>query len=196
MRTTLALVAMIGGLTLGCAPAPAAPTGAPPATDRPATPTENPVLASCSRDTAWGSADESVADLGPAPLWVVRAGTFPCADRLEFEIKGRATGYSVGYVDAVVQDGSGATLSVPGNARLQVQLHHPAYDETGRPTFFRRVGEAGADVRGYPTLQSVVFGGSFEGYTTFGVGVRARLPFRVWIQDGRLIVLEVAHRWP
>jgi hypothetical protein len=54
-------------------------------------------------------------------------------------------------------------------------------------------------VRGYPTLRSVVYGGSFEGYTTFGVGVRARLPFRVFTLDGpgrgSRIVVDVAHRW-
>jgi hypothetical protein len=44
-----------------------------------------------------------------------------------------------------------------------------------------------------------VFGGSFEGYATIGVGVRARLPFRVTTSAGSghrsRIVLEVAHGW-
>lgn len=45
----------------------------------------------------------------------------------------------------------------------------------------------------------VVFGGSFEGCTTFAVGVRARLPFRVVPLAGpgapSRIVVDVAHRW-
>jgi hypothetical protein len=45
----------------------------------------------------------------------------------------------------------------------------------------------------------VVFGGSFEGQTLFGVGARARLPFRVFTLAGpgghSRIVLDVAHRW-
>lgn len=56
-----------------------------------------------------------------------------------------------------------------------------------------------ANVAGYQTLRDVVFGGSFEGYSTFAVGVRARLPFRVFVLSGPgshgRIVLDVAHRW-
>jgi hypothetical protein len=51
----------------------------------------------------------------------------------------------------------------------------------------------------YDTLRDVVFGGSFEGYTTFAVGVRARLPFQVTVLPGpgthSRIVLDVAHSW-
>jgi hypothetical protein len=45
----------------------------------------------------------------------------------------------------------------------------------------------------------VVYAGSFEGMTTFGVGTRARLPLRVFTLAGpgghRQVVLDVAHRW-
>jgi hypothetical protein len=68
----------------------------------------------------------------------------------------------------------------------------------GRPTYLHRVGPV-VDVAGYQTLRSVVFGGSFEGLTTFGVGVRARLPFRVFALAGpggdTRIVLDVLHKW-
>jgi hypothetical protein len=56
-----------------------------------------------------------------------------------------------------------------------------------------------ANTAGYRTLRDVVFGGSFEGHTTFAVGVRARLPFRVFVLTGpgshSRIVLDIAHRW-
>ena len=49
------------------------------------------------------------------------------------------------------------------------------------------------------TLRQVALAGSFEGQTTFGVGVRARLPYRVFLLDGpgngSRLVLDVAHRW-
>lgn len=55
------------------------------------------------------------------------------------------------------------------------------------------------DVDGFTTLRSVVYGGGFDGYTTFGFGVRARLPFRVFVLDGpgghSRIVMDVAHHW-
>jgi hypothetical protein len=191
-RATVSTAAALAGLCLACAPAAPAP-GPPAAT--PAAPTVAAPTPARTCPVGWGSEQKSLPAMGTAPLRVVRAGTFECADRVEFEFDGPAAGYSVSYVDTVIQDGSGAELAVPGGARLQLQLHHPAYDDQGRPTFFRRVGDAAAEVRGYPTLTSAVFGGSFEGYTTIGIGVRARLPFRVSVEDGVRIVVEVAHRW-
>jgi hypothetical protein len=45
----------------------------------------------------------------------------------------------------------------------------------------------------------ITWAGSFEGYTTIGLGVRARLPFRVLVLDGPVagsrIVVDVAHQW-
>ena len=56
-----------------------------------------------------------------------------------------------------------------------------------------------ANVAGYQTFRQVAYAGSFEGQTTLGLGVRARLPFRVFILagpgDGSRLVVDVAHRW-
>lgn len=148
---------------------------------------------------SWGSTPRTSTPLGAAPLLSTRTGRHACFDRVVFELDGPARGYSVRYVDAVHQDGSGAVLPVPGGARLEVILRHPAYDANGAATFPARAGARVADVRGYSTLRSVVYGGSFEGQTTFGVGTRARLPFRVFVLDGpgshSRMVVDVAHRW-
>lgn len=148
---------------------------------------------------SWGSLATSDPAMSADPLLATRTGRHPCWDRVVFELDGPAAGYSVRYVATVIQDGSGAALPMPGGARLQVVLHHPAYDEAGNATYPHRVGRPVADVAGYPTLRSVVFGGSFEGRTTFGVGTRARLPFRVFTLDGPAghsrIVVDIAHRW-
>ena len=171
------------------------PTTAPPALAVPS----GAAAPAAPCPTGWGSQPEADPDLGPAPLHTVLTGSDSCADRIEFEVDGPAAGYSVQYVDEVVQDGSGAPVTVPGGARLQVQLHHPAYTDTGQSTFAGRVGEPLPSVSGYQSLQSVVFAGSFEGYSTFGVGVRARLPFRVSVVKGpgtkSRIVLKLAHSW-
>lgn len=150
-------------------------------------------------EVTWGSSAKATPALSQAPVLTARTGRHLCFDRVVFELDGPVGGYWVHYVDAVTQDGSGATLPVPGGARLQVQLGHPAYDEHGNPTLPARAGRQLADVRRFETLRSVVFGGSFEGYTTVGVGTRARLPFRVHTLDGpgghSRIVVDVAHRW-
>ncbi len=50
------------------------------------------------------------------------------------------------------------------------------------------------NLAGYRTFQDTRFAGSFEGDTQIGLGVRARLPFRVF-QEGNRIVVDVAHDW-
>jgi len=78
-----------------------------------------------------------------------------------------------------------------GGAYLQVVVLAPAYWAPANR------GEV-VDVTGYRTLRQVAWANSFEGQTTIGVGVRARLPFRVFTLDGpngSRVVLDVAHQW-
>jgi hypothetical protein len=55
------------------------------------------------------------------------------------------------------------------------------------------------NVTGYRTLRQVAHAGTFEGQTTIGVGVRARLPFRTFTLAGpgrgSRLVIDIAHRW-
>jgi hypothetical protein len=149
----------------------------------------------------WGSGDRTAGPLSAAPLLTVQTGRHECWDRVVFEFNGTARGYSVRYSAAVLTDGEGLDL-VPytaGPAYLWVTLRAPAYDANHGSTIDARNGDHMANVLRYNTLRDVVFGGSFEGYTTFAVGVRARLPFRVLLLAGpgthSRIVLDIAHRW-
>jgi hypothetical protein len=151
----------------------------------------------------WGSLDKS-AGVYPAPVSLLstRTGQHDCWDRLVFEFDGPADGFRIGYRSEVYTEGKGDPLSgqTAGGALIGVQLLEPAYDpSTGTSSYPHAVGEHVANVAGYRTLRDVAFGGSFEGYTTFAVGVRARLPFRVFVLPGpgshSRIVLDVAHRW-
>jgi hypothetical protein len=116
-----------------------------------------------------------------------------------FDFVGAADGYQVRYVDEVRHDASGDVIPVRGGARLQLTLHAPAHDESYQPTYDPANPREAVDVRGFSTLRQVVFAGTFEGYTTVGLGVRARLPFRVFTLDGpgsgSRIVVDVAHAW-
>ena len=53
------------------------------------------------------------------------------------------------------------------------------------------------DVSGFKSFRQVAWAGSFEGYTTIGVGMRRGLPFRVLVLAGpgrhSRIVVDVAH---
>ncbi|MFC5925142.1 AMIN-like domain-containing (lipo)protein [Micromonospora vulcania] len=148
----------------------------------------------------WGSADKTAGTLSSAPLVDVRTGRQDCYDRVVFEFAGPVDGYSVGYGETWTE-GEGLALSpyTAGGALLRVSLRAPAYDAAHSGTVPYQVGEHTANLLRYPTLRDVVFGGSFEGYTTFAVGVRARLPFRTLVLAGpgthSRIVLDVAHQW-
>jgi hypothetical protein len=148
----------------------------------------------------WGSLPAAQGDLSPAPLLDLRTGQHDCYDRVVFDFDGAASGYRVRYADNVFSQGRGAVLNVAGGAKLDVTLLEPANDvETGAVTFPHAAGDHLANVAGDRTLRDVVYGGSFEGYTTVGIGVRARLPFRVLTLAGpgghSRIVIDVAHRW-
>ncbi|MBY8874200.1 hypothetical protein K7640_20435 [Micromonospora sp. PLK6-60] len=148
----------------------------------------------------WGSGAKTAGTLSGAPLIEVRAGQQDCWDRVVFEFDGSVTGYSVAYGETYT-DGAGEPMSpyTAGGALLSVSLRAPAYDGSHGATVPYRVGDHAVNAFGYRTLRDVVFGGSFEGYTTFAVGVRAQLPFRVFVLAGpgthSRIVLDVAHQW-
>ncbi|MES5819957.1 hypothetical protein [Streptomyces sp. RG80] len=150
--------------------------------------------------TGWGSLDESRAVGTADPVTKARTGRHACYDRLVVEVPGAdrsSLGYSVRYVDRLHQDGSGRVIPVGGGAVLEVRVAAPAYDpETGSPTYPGRAGHPlpGVDLDGYRTFRDARFAGSFEGDTQFGLGVRARLPFRVLRLDDRVVV-DVAHSW-
>ena len=148
----------------------------------------------------WGSTAKSGGALSSAPLVEVRAGQHDCWDRVVFEFAGPANGFSVAYGETYTE-GQGLALSpyTAGGALLRVSLRAPAYNASHVATVPYRTGDHAVNALGYRTLRDVVFGGSFEGYTTFAVGVRAQLPYRVFVLAGpgthSRIVLDVAHQW-
>ncbi|TFV72598.1 hypothetical protein E4P39_16835 [Blastococcus sp. CT_GayMR19] len=133
----------------------------------------------------------------------VRAGRHACFDRLVFDVGGQDTRfstYNVRYVPLVHQDGSGFPVPVRGGAVLQVILGAPAHDQYGNSTV--PTSSEMVDVAGFRTFRQVAFAGDFEGQTTWALGVRARLPFRVFTLTGTpqsddtpRLVIDVAHRW-
>ncbi len=156
---------------------------------------------------AWGSVAKSAPEMTGAQLTGVRPGRHECFDRLVFDIAGRpAAGYDVRYVDPPYRaEGSGEPRPVAGGAVLQVVVRAPAYDANGRSTVpWPSAGHPiirpdQFDAGGFRTFEDLVWGGSFEGQSSFGLGVRARLPFRVLQLDGpgagTRLVIDVAHRW-
>jgi hypothetical protein len=159
-----------------------------------------------SCNITWGSLPKSsnVATVPSDFITNVRAGRHTCYDRMVVDI-GEAGGfnsYDVRYVDSVRAEGSGNAVPLRGAGDLAVVVRAPAYDEYGSTLYAPHPCEL-VDVSGYSTFRQIAFAGSYEGQTTFGLGVRARLPFRVFTlagpsagsgQDTR-VVIDVAHAW-
>jgi len=177
-----ALLAAVGATA--CDPLPPAPPGG---------------TAPDCRDVAWGSGAKRAEHLTSNPILRIRVGAHRCFDRMVIDLRGvPAAGWRVRYHD-ITQEGSGAPVPLRGNADLEVVALAPAHDEQGDATFQPTNRSELADVTGFRAFRQVAFAGSFEGQTTFGLGVRTRLPFRVFAVSGpggQKLVVDVAHRWP
>lgn len=146
----------------------------------------------------WRTAATSSPLQTTAAVRKVATGRHACFDRFVVTITGSAArpGFYVGYVGQVRRDGSGTVVPLRGAAKLLVIAKAPAYDGRGRPTYrVRNPGEL-ANVSAYRTLRQVAWAGSFEGQTSFGLGVRATLPFRTFVlRSGGVqrLVVDVSH---
>ncbi|MGW7364140.1 AMIN-like domain-containing (lipo)protein [Streptomyces sp. NPDC054841] len=154
-----------------------------------------PSAEACS--TAWGSGTKSATDSDTKPLRNITTSQSTCYDRMVFDVKGVSgkIGYHVGYVPKFHQDGSGEQIPVTGGAILQIFVSAPSYDPaTHKPTYAGKAGKPlpGVKITGYKTFTDTKFGASFEGQTQIGLGVRAKLPFRVQ-QSGDKLIVDVAH---
>lgn len=147
----------------------------------------------------WGSTAKTSPAMTSQSLTDVRTGKHDCYDRIVFDITsgaGSPVGYTVEYVSQVIQDGSGDVVPVAGDAKVQITINAPAYDGPGNSTYNPATVPG---VSGYQTFRQVAWAGSFEGYTTFGLGVRARLPIRAVVLtgpgSGQRLVVDVYHFW-
>ncbi|WP_344034932.1 AMIN-like domain-containing (lipo)protein [Saccharothrix xinjiangensis] len=174
MRKIALLVSAVLGLALAAPAASAAPAACAP--------------------VDWGSGDKQLFESQAPHMTDLRAGRHECYDRLVFDISGAPGGYAARYVPEIVQDPSGNPIPVRGGAGLQVTTYSATYDENFDPTYEYDDPMELVDVTGYATFRQVVMAGSWEGTTTIGLGVRARLPFRVLMLPDRLVV-DVAHTW-
>jgi hypothetical protein len=130
----------------------------------------------------------------------VRSGRHECFDRLVIDLDEIPTGYDVQYVDESTALGMGLDQPLRGDAIIDVTVTgmDGAADRGGDPFDPAQRSEA-VDVGGYPTFRQVAYNGPFEDRDRVWLGIRARLPFRVFTISGpghgSRLVVDVAHRW-
>ena len=195
IRTAFAVLA-VAAVPAGAIAIPAI-AGGTATTSTAAASTTTTTATSCS--TNWGSLPKASRALGSGTLTGVRTGRHTCFDRIVFDVSGKQSGSHVRYVSNVYQDGSGFLVPLRGGAKLEIIANVPDYNDAGRSTYRPANRKELTNVAGYRTFRQVAYAGSFEGQTTIGLGVRARLPFRVFTVagpgSGSRIVVDVAHTW-
>jgi hypothetical protein len=195
IRTAFAVLA-VAAVPAGAVAIPAIANGTA-TTSTTAASTTTATATSCS--TSWGSLPKASRALGSGTLTGVRTGRHACFDRIVFDVSGKQSGSHVRYVSNVYQDGSGFLVPLRGGAKLEIIANVPDYNDAGRSTYRPTNRKELTNVAGYRTFRQVAYAGSFEGQTTIGLGVRARLPFRVFTVagpgSGSRIVVDVAHTW-
>jgi hypothetical protein len=164
--------------------------------------TSAPTASASVCETQWGSLAKNRDPYTSKQITNVRSGRHDCFDRLVIDLNGKGRGkpgYKVKYVKRVKEDGSGANVSLRGGAKLRIIVNAPANNDNGRLTYKPANWQELADVTGYRTFRQVAWAGTFEGQTTIGLGVRARLPMRAFVLDnpgpGHRVVVDVAHSW-
>ncbi|GAA2964210.1 AMIN-like domain-containing (lipo)protein [Actinokineospora diospyrosa] len=148
----------------------------------------------------WGSGTKTAGTHELGRLVNVRAGQQDCYDRLVIDLAGPGPhGFHVTYVDEIIQDPSGVLIPTRGAGKLQVSVFGASHEDDGTITYWPANPRELVNVAGWQTFRQVVAAGDFEGQSTIGLGVRARLPFRAFALPrdggGTRIVVDVAHFW-
>ncbi|MEX3099444.1 MULTISPECIES: hypothetical protein [unclassified Streptomyces] len=149
-------------------------------------------------ETGWGSgtkaAPGSIATAGA--LTDVRTGRHDCYDRIVLDIPGMTTAdpaaYWVQYVPSFSHPPSQTGIPVSGGAIIEIEFTAPV--DTARYPVRLAAPLPGLDLASYRTFRDAKFGGTYDNATHIGLGVRARLPFKVLVLPDRLVV-DVAHTW-
>ncbi|PXY22657.1 AMIN-like domain-containing (lipo)protein [Prauserella muralis] len=192
----------------GTTTAEATPTGRGPVTPTETetetrTRTEVPARpGSCAVTEDWTLRPDVRQGSSRQPVNQVRIGRHDCFDRMVFDLRGAApTGFEVRYVPVVHAQGSGKPLPVVGGATLKVIVRSPAQGYGSDAPLLAETGErfyTKQQLAEWRTLRAIRFAGSFEGQSSYAVGVRAKLPMRAFTlldeQRGvRQVVVDVAH---
>ncbi len=124
----------------------------------------------------------SPATTTPSLLTKVSEQGDNCVDHVVFDFVTKGAGlpgYTIDYGNPpFTMDGSGAPVSVPGNAFITVRIS-PGYGYdfvNGKPTY---TGSKNITVTGANHVQSIVQTGDFEGVLNWVIGLDSKRPFSV-----------------
>jgi len=166
--------------------------------------------------THWGTSVEKQVRAVDGPITGVRAARRGCFDRVVIRLKGTAPGFHVRYVSR-----AGVGIPLRGRTQLRILVQSSRF-QVGQCMPVGCDGVAGEyrppnwrnliNLKGFRTVRQVAITnqeyslelneGGYDyditgGETTYGIGVRKRLPFRVFTRQYATtsqLVIDVAHR--
>lgn len=187
LLTGVATYALLAGrVTTPSVPSPS------PSASASVSPSASPKTTSCPThvdDWTVGSRDGGNL-LVSGKVTAVRTGQHDCYDRIVFDVATtQKVGYKAEYVDMVTSDGAGKPVKVAGKASLRLVID--AWAEDPALKGFGPVSD-------WKALTEIKNAGSFEGVTTYAIGVAHRTPFhvdRLPSPDGKSqrIVVDIVH---
>ena len=193
----LCALAVAVGAAAGCgssgtpSPSGSAPASSASTPTRPASTSTSAssVALGCDVDP-WHSAPVTVTHhvaVPPMPvITAVRVAQHPeCGyDRVALDIHGPIPSYSVRYVDHVIADASGKTITMPGSSFLLIVIHQArAHTDAGAPTV-----TSGVHTPRYPVLTSWALAGDFEGDVRIALGVSGHVSIQTGELAGRIYI--------
>jgi hypothetical protein len=142
---------------------------------------------------AFSKAPKIAADPHPkhlTQLWRVRTGNDTTFDRIVLDERFSPSGYTVKYVKHVIADGSGKRVHLKGRFFLSVSVSNTSTSgAAGTPTFVHQKYNPGL-----PEVLQIKKTGEFEGVVSFGIGLKKRKGFRVFLLHSPLqLVIDVKH---
>lgn len=174
-----------GGTAPTAAPTPSNVPGAPDPSPTGSVPAPAPTLTDdtpTATPPTWASTDIEVTRTPPGQVTLVALRSAhntengESFDRLVLEFTGGLPGYRAGYVDQVVQDGSGAPVPLPGQAFFEIVVHPAAAHDDNGAMALRDPRTGG----GLPALVQYSLTSDFEGYIQVGAGLDDVVGFRVF----------------
>ena len=175
VAATVVLLPSLTGNTTKPAVTPQPSTSASPSSSPAANASPTPTM-------KWSTADVSLAAVrqsGTAEVLDIRTGTHPELgyDRISIDFQGQAPAVRARYVDQVIQDGSGAQMTLPGGAYLQLTFTPAAaHNESGAAS---ADVPRGVQATGYPGLKSYVMNGDFEAVLSVALGQSSKAGFKI-----------------
>lgn len=142
---------------------------------------------------AFSTAPKNKPDPHPAhltQLWRVRTANDGTFDRIVFDERFSPSGYHVRYVKHITADASGKPVHLRGKFFISVSFPGTSTSgAAGTPTNVHRVYTPAL-----PEVVQIKKTGDFEDVVSFGIGLRHRNGFRVFVLHAPLrVVIDVQH---